>query len=81
MSWFILFCYRYTFPAFNLCWTIFQGLKVRVPCNTEKFIEANYGPNWFTPVTEWDWKTSPFNVVPNGQWPEEEWPQVIKVFQ
>ncbi|XP_075216577.1 ribitol-5-phosphate transferase FKTN-like [Lycorma delicatula] len=73
--------FKYTFPPFELCWTIFQGLKVRIPCNTEQYIEANYGPDWFTPVTEWDWKTSPFNVQPNGQWPEEEWPQVIQVYQ
>ncbi|RZF44734.1 hypothetical protein LSTR_LSTR000686 [Laodelphax striatellus] len=73
--------FKYTFPPFELCWTLFKGLKVKVPCNTEKFVEANYGPNWFTPVTKWDWKSSPFNVRPNGQWPPTEWPFVIQVFQ
>ncbi|XP_022184442.1 fukutin [Nilaparvata lugens] len=73
--------FKYSFPPFALCWTLFKSLKVKVPCDTEKFVEANYGADWFTPVTKWDWKSSPFNVQPNGQWPATEWPQVIQVFQ
>ncbi|KAK7863769.1 hypothetical protein R5R35_009576 [Gryllus longicercus] len=72
--------FKYIFPRFNLCWTEFLELKVRVPCDLTSYIEANYGPDWFTPVTHWDWKSSPPNVVENGMWPPEEWYQVIKVY-
>ncbi|KAJ8898420.1 hypothetical protein PR048_003780 [Dryococelus australis] len=71
--------FRYLFPRFTLCWTEFLELKVRVPCETKAYIEANYGPDWFTPVTQWDWKSSPPNVRENGRWPEHEWPHVIRV--
>ncbi|GLG97792.1 Fukutin [Gryllus bimaculatus] len=72
--------FKYIFPRFNLCWTEFLELKVRVPCDLTSYIEANYGPDWFTPVTHWDWKSSPPNVIENGMWPPEEWYQVIKVY-
>ncbi|CAN8004595.1 unnamed protein product [Ixodes hexagonus] len=71
---------RYVFPKFQLCWTEFLDLKLHVPCNTEKYIEANYGSTWFQPIKKWDWKTSPPNVEENGVWPVEEWPQVIQLF-
>ncbi|XP_034236955.1 fukutin-like isoform X2 [Thrips palmi] len=71
--------YRYTFTAFSLCWTEFLELLVRVPCNTRRYIEANYGLDWFTPVTKWSWKSSPPNVEKNGVWPKEEWAKVINI--
>jgi hypothetical protein len=72
--------FRYLFPRFTLCWTEFLELKVRVPCETQAYIEANYGSDWFTPVTRWDWKSSPPNVRENGEWPTEEWPEVMRVY-
>jgi hypothetical protein len=76
------FKYKYTFPHFSLCWTDFLDMKVRIPCHsTRAYIEANYGKDWFDPVREWDWKTSPPNVAPNGQWHESEWPEVIQSFK
>lgn len=71
--------FQYIFPKFSLCWTEFFYLKVRIPCETQAYIEANYGNNWFEPIKEWDWKSSPPNVRQNGQWPVEEWNQVIKL--
>ncbi|EEC16579.1 fukutin, putative [Ixodes scapularis] len=68
------------FGKFQLCWTEFLDLKLRVPCETERYIEANYGASWFTPLKKWDWKASPPNVEENGAWPVEEWPQVIQLF-
>ena len=79
MSLFNIF-FRYIFPSFNLCWTEFLDLKLRVPCQTQAYIEANYGANWFEPVKEWDWKKSPPNVRENGHWPKEEWDKVIQTF-
>uniref|UniRef100_A0A147BN45 Ribitol-5-phosphate transferase FKTN N-terminal domain-containing protein n=1 Tax=Ixodes ricinus TaxID=34613 RepID=A0A147BN45_IXORI len=72
--------FKYVFPKFQLCWTEFLDLKLRVPCETERYIEANYGASWFTPLKKWDWKASPPNVEENGAWPVEEWPQVIQLF-
>ncbi|CAL1293505.1 unnamed protein product [Larinioides sclopetarius] len=71
--------FKYVFPKFQLCWTEFLEMKVRVPCQTEEYIKANYGPKWFEPVKVWDWKSSPPNVLENGQWPFEEWPEVIQL--
>ncbi|PIK59559.1 putative fukutin-like [Apostichopus japonicus] len=73
--------YKYIFPWFDLCWTEFIGIKVRVPCQTLSYVEANYGKSWNTKVTSWNWKSSPPNVIPNGQWPKEEWPEVMQVFE
>lgn len=72
--------FKYVFPKFRLCWTEFLDLKLRVPCETEKYVVANYGPDWFRPLKRWDWKSSPPNVEENGVWPVEEWPQVIQLF-
>ena len=55
-------------------------MKVRVPCETLSYVEANYGTNWFEPVTKWDWKKSPPNVRENGQWSKDEWTDVIKLY-
>ncbi|KAL0278297.1 UNVERIFIED_CONTAM: hypothetical protein PYX00_000154 [Menopon gallinae] len=55
--------YKYIFPKFTLCWTEFLDLKVRIPCETETYIKANYGPDWFTPQPDWNYMKSPFNVV------------------
>ncbi|XP_027213660.2 ribitol-5-phosphate transferase FKTN [Penaeus vannamei] len=71
--------FKYVFPAFTLCWTEFLDLKVRIPCQTEEYIRANYGPSWFTPIKHWDWKSSPPNVRENGMWPESMWSEVIVV--
>ncbi|XP_013387627.1 fukutin [Lingula anatina] len=71
--------YKYYFPRFTLCWTMFYVEKVRVPCETQSYLEANYGTNWWEPVKIWDWKKSPPNVRENGQWPEEEWDDVIQI--
>lgn len=72
--------FKYIFPRFRLCWTDFNDVKLRIPCDTEEYIEANYGRDWFEPVRNWDWKSSPFNVHDNGVWPVNERSQVIRRF-
>lgn len=72
---------RYIFPNFSLCWTEFLGMKVRVPCETRAYIEANYGKSWNQPIRHWDWKKSPSNVFENGAWDEKDWPEVIQFFE
>lgn len=75
-----LFCHRYLFPKFTLCWTEFVDTKFRVPCETVEYIEANYGNTWKIPIKTWDWKRSPPNVRPNGVWPVSEWDEVIQLY-
>lgn len=70
--------FKYIFEKFDLCWTLFLGLKLRVPCDTKTYIMANYGPNWTVPIKQWDWKSSPINVKFNGFWPRNKWPRVIR---
>lgn len=70
--------FKYIFPKFDLCWTEFLDLLVRVPCDTQTYITANYGADWFKQVKQWDWKSSPANVKPNGQWPADLWHTVIQ---
>ena len=77
----MFFNFRYLFPLFTLCWTEFLGMLVRIPCNTEEYLVANYGPNWFVPQKKWAYTDSPPNVVANGRWPESEWPEVLQIFQ
>ncbi|XP_053152039.1 ribitol-5-phosphate transferase FKTN [Hemicordylus capensis] len=72
--------FKYLFSKFTLCWTEFIELRVRVPCETLQYIEANYGKDWKIPVKAWDWKTSPPNVQPNGIWPIDEWEEVIQLY-
>lgn len=55
-------------------------MKVRIPCQTETYIRANYGPDWFIPVPKWSWVDSPFNVQKMGEWKSEEINEVIKIF-
>ena len=75
------FGFRYIFPNFSLCWTEFLGMKVRVPCETQAYIEANYGRSWAVPIKQWDWKKSPPNVIENGKWGEKDLPEVIQFFE
>lgn len=73
--------FKYIFPNFSLCWTEFLGMKVRVPCETQAYIEANYGRSWAVPIKQWDWKKSPPNVIENGKWGEKDLPEVIQFFE
>ncbi|KAJ8316623.1 hypothetical protein KUTeg_005817 [Tegillarca granosa] len=73
--------YKYSFPKFKLCWTIFLDLQVRVPCPTKPYIEANYGKKWFEQVKTWSWKESPANVKQNGVWPKEELDTMIQIYE
>lgn len=50
---------------------------VRVPCQTEQYIVANYGQEWRQPTEEWDWRQSPPNSRLNGFWTAEQRPQAI----
>jgi hypothetical protein len=70
--------FKYSFPVVAICWAELRGLRVPVPCGAEQHVAANYGAAWRTPVTVWDWKSSPPNVVPNGRWAQSQWPATIQ---
>ena len=72
--------FKYIFPSFTLCWTWFNGLRVRIPCETLSYVKANYGEHWGEKVKTWDWKSSPPNVRENGEWPLEDRGEVIQSF-
>ena len=72
--------YKYTFNKPKLCWTAMGGVRVRVPCDAEAYITSSYGKDWFSPSKNWDWRKSPLNVAPNGQWKESEVSDVIQLY-
>ncbi|XP_071160190.1 ribitol-5-phosphate transferase FKTN-like [Mytilus edulis] len=72
---------RYVFPRFKLCWTTLLEIKVRIPCPTQPYIEANYGNQWQTQIKTWDWKSSAPNVRHNGYWPKDQWEKVIQMYE
>lgn len=71
---------KYYYNKFNLCWSNYLNeIAVRIPCPTLPYIQSSYGTSWFSPVKQWNWKSSP-NVRSNGHWPRSEWHQVIQSF-
>ena len=46
-----------------------------VPSNTEEFIIANYGPNWRTPIKDYDYHSLASNIT---ALPKEEFPGFMK---
>ncbi|XP_046374207.2 ribitol-5-phosphate transferase FKTN-like [Haliotis rufescens] len=72
--------FKYILPKFEVCWTHFMGIRVRVPCPALPYIIASYGHNWNTPVKHWNSTSSGKNVKKNGVWPKEERDSVIQVY-
>ena len=72
--------FKYLFTKFTLCWTTLNDLLVRVPCDTHKYILANYGEKWNQLIKTWDWKASPPNVRENGEWEKDQRAKVIQTF-
>jgi hypothetical protein len=52
---------KYYYDSFSLSQSIFQGIRVSVPENPEKYIITKYGENWRIPVKNWDWALDPSN--------------------
>lgn len=49
----------------------FLGREFMVPSNTEEFIIANYGPNWRTPIKDFDYHSCASNIT---AMPSEKFP-------
>ena len=73
--------YKYKFPTFDICWTEFLDLKLKVPCDAKTFIEAYYGPNWRLPLRDWHRQLHPPNMVLIGKWKKSDHEVVIQNFE
>ena len=72
--------FRYKFSKFELCWTEFLQIKIRVPCEAHRYITEHYGKNWMVPVKGWQWNLHPPNLEPNGYWHESDKEVAIQSF-
>ncbi|CAG2176172.1 unnamed protein product, partial [Oppiella nova] len=64
--------FRYWYPYFELCSAELVGLKVQVPCTPESVVSAEYGPNFYTPVSDWNYMASAYNTGPHRYWANDE---------
>lgn len=53
---------KYIFPLFLVDPTRWHGIKFWTPSPIHTYLEAQYGPDWQTPVVEWSYWDSPHNV-------------------
>ncbi|GIY68880.1 fukutin [Caerostris darwini] len=70
--------FKYHHPDFTLCSAQLLDHKVLVPCETEKVIITEYGPEWMKPVTSWNYESSIKNRGPNIYWDKS---MLEKVYQ
>jgi hypothetical protein len=54
---------KYYYEPFDLRQIDFLGSAFNVPADTLKYVETKYGPDWRTPVKDWDWAMGPANAV------------------
>lgn len=55
---------RYSYPRFTLQPLLFRRRWFLAPADPVRFLEAKYGPDWRTPVVDWDWAWGPKNAEP-----------------
>ncbi|XP_043242700.1 fukutin-like [Amphibalanus amphitrite] len=75
--------YRWVYPEITLCWGTLHGLVVGVPCDSERYLETNYGTNWTQPLPPgktFDYRRDNANMVDAGWWGKEEESEVIQLF-
>ena len=53
---------RYPYARFDLKRLAFRGAVFWAPADPVRFLETKYGPEWRTPVKEWDWAWGPKNA-------------------
>ena len=58
--------YKYMLPRFDLRWTEFFDLPLRVPYPTLPYIEACYGKNWNMPKEDYSYAKDSNNMKING---------------
>lgn len=67
--------YKYLYPTFSLCSTIFLTVRVNVPCDPELILTTEYG-DWKTPVEDsaYSYRTSARNRGPAIKYPPDMYP-------
>ncbi|KAJ1368750.1 hypothetical protein KIN20_030024 [Parelaphostrongylus tenuis] len=74
--------FKYTYPRFDeTCAADLLGHIFWIPCNPEQTVLMEYGPKWYLdhPTNQFSWRSSQFNVKPNGKWSKEEMAEVYRV--
>jgi hypothetical protein len=71
--------FRYDFFPVQVCQGELLGVPVQVPCDSDRHVEANYGPSWRTPQRSWDWKHSASNVHGLPAWSREQLAKAIQI--
>ncbi len=59
---------KYNYPAFELKTITYHGYDFNVPFDQEDYVTRKYGPEWRTPVKEWDWAFGPQNAEKTDIW-------------
>lgn len=57
---------RYDYQPFALKQVQFRDIIIPIPADTETYVVTKYGPNWRTPITNWDWRYQPANATRTG---------------
>lgn len=60
--------FRYYHELFELEMVNYLGVETCAPVNPEKYLAAQYGPDWQTPNSNWESMFSPLNGVAYGSW-------------
>ncbi|XP_067930499.1 ribitol-5-phosphate transferase FKTN-like [Watersipora subatra] len=71
--------YKYTFDKFKLCWSSLEGVKVRIPCDTNNYLRSLLGDNLLVPLKTWDWTMSP-GIISNGRWHKDVMDEAIQLW-
>lgn len=54
---------RYGYRSFELDKIKIRDRSFNIPKNPELYLEQKYGADWRTPTAEWNWATSPKNIL------------------
>ncbi len=54
---------RFKFPLFDCKPITFKGEQISAPEDIELYLRTKYGEGWHTPVTDWNWKVQPPNLM------------------
>ncbi len=57
---------EYVFPIFGIKEIEFHGHHFNIPDKPEQYLSVQYGKNWQTPTTDWNWAFSPKNCRVSG---------------
>nr|XP_039261848.1 fukutin-like [Styela clava] len=71
--------FLFSYPPFELCWSEFVGIKVKVYCDSLMYVSLYFGPGWYKPQKDWLWYVNSNHAIPMGHWTQHEWKSVMQV--